>query len=191
MLLSASSSSMLDFSSFYWSFVNLYHWLCCGFFCWCLLVHLWSSQNCHCLCWVHILIILTYRHLLCLMYLWCRFSLLCRIFQCFHLQFLHCSYLASLPRIHIPEFDCCQLWGFIHQLSHAPETIPKWGVCSLLLAGLHWYITPLPFWLIFDQSVTHPKCSHLSYCQYIKILSRILQYHSMPLTKFLVRSLFS
>ena len=64
--------------------------------------------------------ILQYSHILRLLYLWCRLRLLSRLFWYFYLQFIHCFYLVSLPHLHYPELNFCQVWEFLPQLFHAP-----------------------------------------------------------------------
>ena len=80
---------------------RLYHLLCCKFICWCLLFHLWYSWHCYCICQVDIILLITYHHILCILYLWCRLRPLCRLFQCLYLQIIHCYYLASPPHINL------------------------------------------------------------------------------------------
>ena len=66
-------------------FFPLYHWLCCRFICWFLLVCLWYLWPYYCLCQIDLILILHNHHILCLLYLWCRFRILSHLFQCFNL----------------------------------------------------------------------------------------------------------
>ena len=114
---------------------HIYHWLCCQFICWFILVQLWSCGRFYCMFQVDILLILHYCDILCLLYLWCIFCLMRRLFQCFQLKFLHCYYLSSLTHIRITEFDCFRYENFF-----VNYLMPHWPFKNGMSIFYHWLV---------------------------------------------------
>ena len=88
----------------------LYHWLYCMFICWCLIVHLWSHKCCK-------FSVLSSSSNYCSLFSYSMYYVsvmyipyFASYILIFCPQFIYCSYLSYLPHLHLPEFDCCQVW---------------------------------------------------------------------------------